>query len=128
MRLSSLPLKNFQNINSFQKSSEWIIRHDEPNTLYFQLIDLDQDSLRYIPTGLAPSVQVVFPAVNASNVITKTATQVSVLDGSIWKVDLLNTEKPSSGNVMFVLTEGGVSKRFTLLQGLVVELFNQGGC
>lgn len=128
MRLSAQTLKNFQNINSFQKSSEWTIRHDEPNSLYFQLVDLDQEGLRYIPTGSSPSVQVIFPAVNSANIITKTATQVSVLDGSLWKVDLLDTEKPSSGNVQFVITEGGVSRRFVVLQGLVVEMFNQGGC
>ncbi len=128
MRLSSVTLKNFQNINSFQKSSEWTIRHDEPNTLYFQLVDLDQEGLRYIPTGASPSVQVIFPAVNSANVITKTATQVSASDPSLWKVDLLDTEKPSSGNVQFILTEGGVNRRFVVLQGLVVEMFNQGGC
>lgn len=128
MRLSAQTIKNFQGINSFQKSSEWTIRLDEPNTLYFQLVDLDQDGLRYIPTGSTPSVQVVFPAVNPTNVVTKVATQVSALDGSLWKVDLLDTESPSSGNVQFVLTEGGVSRRFVVLQGLVVEMFNQGGC
>jgi hypothetical protein len=128
VRLSAQTLKNFQNVNSFQKSSEWTIRLDEPNTLYFQLVDLDQDGLRYIPTGASPSVQVVFPAVNPDNVITKTAIQASSLDGSLWKVDLLSTEKPSSGNVQFILTEGGVTRRFVVLQGLVVELFNQGGC
>lgn len=128
MRLSAQILKNFQNVNSFQKASEWTIRLDEPNTLYFQLIDLDQDGLRYIPTGASPSVQVVFPAVNPNNVITKTATAVSTLDGSLWKVDLLSTEKPSSGNVQFILTEGGVVRRFVVMQGLIVEMFNQGGC
>jgi hypothetical protein len=128
VRLSAQTLKNFQNVNSFQKSSEWTIRLDEPNTLYFQLVDLDQDGLRYIPTGASPSVQVVFPAVNPDNVITKTAIQASSLDGSLWKVDLLSTEKPSSGNVQFIFTEGGVTRRFVVLQGLVVELFNQGGC
>lgn len=128
MRLSAQILKNFQNVNSFQKASEWTIRLDEPNTLYFQLVDLDQDGLRYIPTGTNPSVQVVFPAVNPNNVITKTAIAVSTLDGSLWKVDLLSTEKPSSGNVQFILTEGGVVRRFVVMQGLIVELFNQGGC
>jgi hypothetical protein len=128
VRLSAQILKNFQNVNSFQKASEWTIRLDEPNTLYFQLIDLDQDGLRYIPTGASPSVQVVFPAVNPNNVITKTATAVSTLDGSLWKVDLLSTEKPSSGNVQFILTEGGVVRRFVVMQGLIVEMFNQGGC
>jgi len=128
MRLSVKPLKNFQNVNSFDFATEWNVRLDEPNTLYFQLVDLDQDGLRYIPTGAMPSMQVIFPAVISTNTITKSATQVSALDGSLWSVSLLETEKPSSGNVQFTLTEGGVTRRFVLLQGLVVELFNQGGC
>lgn len=128
MRLSVQALKNFQNLNSFQKTSEWTIRQGESNTLYLQLIDLDQDSLRYIPTGTVASLQVVFPAVNPANVITKTATPVSALDGSLWSVSLLDTEIPGSGNVQFILTEDGVVRRFVLLQGLVVEMFNQGGC
>jgi hypothetical protein len=128
VRLSAKPLKNFQNVNSFSYGTEWTIRLDEPNTLYFQLVDLDQDALRYIPTGLPVTMQVVFPAVNPANTITKTAAATSALDGSLWSVSLLASERPSSGNVQFVLTEGGTTRRFVLQQGLVVELFNQGGC
>lgn len=128
MRLSAKPLKNFQNINSFDFGSEWTIRVDEANTLYLQLVDLDQEGLRYIPTTPGATLQVIFPAVSSANIITKTATQVSALDGSLWSVSLLETEKPSSGNVQFVLVENGVTRRFVLQQGLVVEMFNQGGC
>jgi hypothetical protein len=128
VRLNASPLKNYQNINSFQKASEWTIRLDEPNTLRFQLVDQDQENLRYIPTGTVVTVQVIFPALNPANVITKTATSVSALDPSLWAVTLTELEKPSSGNVQFVITEDGVTRRFVLLQGLAVEMFNQGGC
>lgn len=128
MRLSVRVIKNYQNINSFDYGTEWNIREGEANQLYYKLVDLDQDNLRYIPTGSSPSMQVIFPALDSNNTITKVATQVSALDGSIWTVSLSATEIPSSGNVQFTITENSITKRFVLQQGMVVELFNQGGC
>lgn len=128
MRLSAQILKNFQNLNSFDKATEWNIRQNEANTLYFQLVDLDQDGLRYIPTGTSVSVNVTFPAVNPANAITKVANQVNALDKSLWSVNLTDTENPFSGNVQFSITEDGVTKRFTVQQAIVVEMLNQGGC
>lgn len=128
MRLSAQILKNFQNLNSFDKATEWNVRQNEANTLYFQLIDLDQDGLRYIPTGTSVSVNLTFPAVNPANVISKAANQVSALDKSLWSVNLTDLENPYSGNVQFSITQDGVTKRFTVQQAIVVELLNQGGC
>ena len=128
MRLSVKPVKNYQNINSFEFGTEWIIRADEANQLVFQIVDLDQDGLRYISQATPVSVQVVFPAVNPANVITKTATSISAQDLSLWSVSLAANEKPSTGNVQFILNENGNIRRFVLQQGLVVEMFNQGGC
>lgn len=127
MRLSAVTLINYQNINSFQEASEWTIRAGEANTLYVRLVDLEQNKLRYIP-GSSPSLQVVFPSVNPANTITKVASQVSSLDGSVWSISLSSTETPSTGNVQFLLTEGENTRRFVLQQGLMVESFNQGGC
>lgn len=128
MRLSAQILKNFQNLNSFDKATEWNIRQDESTDLYFQTVDLDQDSLRYIPTGSVVTVSVTFPAVNPANVVTKTAVLVNSLDKSLWKVTLLPNEKPSTGNVQFSITEDGVTRRFPVNQAVVVEMLNQGGC
>ena len=41
MRLTSVAIINFCSINDFQESSQWTIRASDPNTLYFQLFDLD---------------------------------------------------------------------------------------
>lgn len=128
MRLSAKPIKNFANINQFDYSTEWAIRKDEPNTLYFQLVDLDQEGLRYLPTDVAYSVQVTFPALNATNTLVKTATQVDALDRSIWRVSLLSTDVPASGNVQVALTEAGVTRRLVILDGIAVENINNGGC
>lgn len=128
MRLYAKPIKNFATINQFDYATEWNIRKGEPNILYFQLVDLDKDGLRYLPTDSIYSVQVVFPAVDSLGSITKSAFQVSTLDRSIWSVSLGELESPFSGNVQISLTEGSVTKRFSLLDGLVVEDINNGGC
>lgn len=100
----------------------------EQNSLYFQLVDLDQAELRYMPAG-SPTLSVIFPAINSVNVLTIPATVANAADPSIWKIDLLATQIPSTGNVQFAITEAGVTKRFVLQQGIMVHSFsNQGGC
>lgn len=128
MRLYAKTIKNFANINQFDYATEWTIRKDEPNTLFFQLTDLDQDGLRYMPTDVSFSVQVTFPALNSTNIIVKNATQVNPLDRSIWSVSLASNETPYSGNVQIALTEAGVTRRFFLMDGIVVEGIDSGGC
>lgn len=128
MRLSAKIIKNFANVNQFSYANEWQIRQGEPNTLYFQLVDLDQDGLRHMPLDPAASVQVIFPSVNTSAVVTKVASQASNLDGSLWQVSLLDSEKVYSGNVQFRLTENGVTRSFYVMDALKVEMLNEGGC
>lgn len=126
MRLYAKPIKNFANINQFDYATEWHIRKDEQNTLHFQLIDLDQDGLRYLPTDPTYSVQVTFPSLITP--LTKSASQTNTLDRSIWSVSLGATDPLYSGNVQFALTEGATVRRFSLVDGLVVENINDGGC
>lgn len=129
MRLSARPIINYSDINHFRFASEWSIRQDEPNTLYFQVVDLDQELLRYLSSDAAYTASVIFPSANADGSdLTKSALQVSALDRSILSVSLLSTEVPRTGNVRFEFTENGVTRRFTLLQGIVVEKTNEGGC
>jgi hypothetical protein len=128
VRLSARLIKNYANINQFDYATEWNARQDEPNSFYFQLVDLDQDGLRYMPTDPSYSVQVIFPAVNPAKVLTKNASQLSTFDRSIWKVDLGSTEVPFSGNVQFAITEGSVTRRFYVMDALRVEKLNEGGC
>jgi hypothetical protein len=128
VRLYAKPIKNYANINQFDYGTEWTIRKDEPNTLYFQLVDLDQESLRYLPSDASCSVQLTFPALNSTSSFIKSATQVSALDRSIWSVSLSESEVPFSGNVQIALVEFGVTRRFSLIDGIVVEGLNNGGC
>lgn len=130
MRLSAIPLINFQNINSYQSASQWIVRASDPNTLYFQLVDLDQNSLRYIAgVGLSnqpASVSVIFPSIDSSKVLTLTAVQ-NVNDGSVWSVSIPSTSSPQTGNVKFQVVEGANARSFFVTQMIVVEGEGCGG-
>jgi hypothetical protein len=133
MKLSAKAIITFNGINSFVHGNQWSIRANEPNTLYFQIVDIDQANLRYIlgvGGGNQPaSINVTFPSLDDTNVITKAAQLVDAADGSIWKIDLASNEVPSSGNVIFALTEGSKTKRFNVLNFISVEYpESQGDC
>ena len=128
-RLSAKPIINFQNINSFKYSSQWIVQAGNTYTLYFQLIDLDQCNLRYLagigaqnqPTAL----RVFFPSIDCSQVIMLLAVQ-NPNDQSIWSVVIPSTNTPQTGAVKFVLFEGNTQTNFQVQQAIVVEYGNDG--
>lgn len=122
MKLSAKAITTYNTVNSFNYGNQWAIRGGEENTLYFQLVDLDQASLRYLAgVTAAVSINVSFPSVDDDAVITVAATQVDVNDKSIWKIDLTDAQRPSSGNVVFAITEGTKTKRFSALAFILVE-------
>lgn len=156
MRLSARPLLNFVNVNSFSYGNQWIIRAGDPNTLYFQLFDIDQGpasvvggpnplfgfqgisvlsgniGLRYmagIGAGNQPAgIQVTFPSIDDTQVIIANAIQ-DANDKSIWAVTLGQNQKPNSGNVIFAVQEGNNIRRFNVLNLLSVEYpQNDGSC
>lgn len=131
MRLSAKTLKNVDSLNSWQYSENWIVRQfgmsGEATTLYFQLIDLERDNIRHIPSNLA-TASVTFSNLNDELVIIKTAQMAFADDRSIWKIDLTDADLPASGNVIFSLTDNGKTYRFNITNGLSVELVNAGGC
>lgn len=138
MRLSASSISNFANVNAFTFSNQWSIRAGEPNTLYFQLVDLDNAGFdgnnpqRFIPGitdgSLPVSMVVTFPSINTANIIHATATQ-NAFDASIWSISLTNLQTPSSGNVMFSITEGSVTRTFAVINLITVEIpQNMGSC
>lgn len=129
MLLSAKIIKNYNNINNFFYGNEWIIRAGEANVLYFQLVDLNQDKLRYIP-AVGATMSVKFPSIDDSAVLNITATMVASSDDrSIWSVSLASNQVPASGNVVFTLTEGGNSRKFHIINGIAVEYpGNDGSC
>lgn len=155
MRLTSQAIINFANINDFQNSAQWIIRASDPNTLYYQLFDLDNvDTVPYSApwnggffginqttpqrymAGVGSSNQpfsmtVTFPSLDLRNVITSTAT-VDPNDSSVWHINLPGYANvamaPSSGNVVFSLTQGINTWTWTVVNMIAVEMTNQGSC
>lgn len=131
MRLSAKTLKNVDSLNSWQYAENWIVRQfgmsGEAATLYFQLVNLDRDNIRYMPSALA-TASVTFSNLNDELVIVKTAQIAFADDRSIWKIDLTDADLPASGNVIFSLTDSGKTYRFNITNGLSVELVNAGGC
>ena len=127
MRPSIKFIKNFANVNQFNYADEWQVRQGDVATLYFQLVDLDQDSLRIIPTaGGSLSVSVTFPSPNTP--LVKVASQNSQ-DGSIWSVPLLATDLVYTGVVQIKYTQSnGNVYNFNIDQGLQVELLSIGDC
>jgi hypothetical protein len=128
MRLSARAVVAYQNINSWRYASEWVARSGEPTRLYFQLIDADQDGIRYIPQDPAFEASVTFPALDPSQAVTKIAAAASPQDLSLLYVDVLASDVLRSGNVVVTLVENGVSRSFALERALVVETPNRGSC
>jgi len=157
MRLTSVAITNFSTINDFQEIGQWTIRATDPNTLYYQLFDLDNVttmSSPYLPlnggffnaaipslpqryiAGVGSnnqpfSMTVTFPSLNAGNTLTYTATP-NPYDGSVWSITLPGytnaAQAPSSGNVMFSLTQGLLTWTWTVQNMIAVEMTNQGCC
>jgi hypothetical protein len=132
MRISAKILKNVIDINHFSYANQFYMSGFEGETeaasLYIQLIDLDQDSLRYVPSTGA-TLNVIFPALGDNDVEITTTLQPFVGDLSIWKIDVpANNEFISSGNVIFSLTESSQTKRFVIKNALIVQYADQGGC
>lgn len=154
-RLTSVPIINFANINDFQTASQWTIRATDPQTLYFQLFDLNNVTTtpfsplnsgffnaaitttpqRYIAgvgSSNGPVVMVVtFPSLNAGATLSFTATQ-DPNDGSVFSITLPGYSNvgfaPASGNVMFSLTQGLLTWTWTVINMIATEQTNMGCC
>lgn len=154
-RLTSVPIINFSTINDFQETSQWMIRATDPNTLYFQLFDLDNVSVppynplnsgffnvaiqtspqRYIPgigsSNLPMVMTVTFPSLDPAKTYTFVATP-DPNDNSVWSFNLPGYTNsaiaPASGNVVFSLTQGTKIWTWTVINMLATEMTNQGSC
>jgi hypothetical protein len=130
--MSAKALVSYCNINDFSTANQWNIRAGEPNTLYFQLVDIDQAGLRRllgVGAGNTPfGVNVVFPSLDDRKVITAIGVQADPNDSSIWSVSIASSQIPSSGNVRFTVTEGTTVRNFTVTNLLSVEHPGSEGC
>ena len=122
MRLG-LKLVAAPSVNQIRPMTEYAIARGEDVEVAFQLVDLDQGGLRYIPaTGATVQFQIlrsslVLPAANNSRTtadysIDRAAVCPFSGDASIWKCSLLaiDTSTMVSGGIRVVVTEGSSKK------------------
>lgn len=131
MQLSSKLVKNLESVNSWAYTDSWTIGRDgssgEAATFAFQIVDLDREGIRYVPSAQA-TLEIIFPSLNNETVLTKVASFPYADDRSLWTVSLLSTDLPQSGVVRFSLTDGGVTRRWSVTQALRVNKVNGGSC
>jgi hypothetical protein len=120
-------------VNSYKKANFLEINQGETADLYFQLIDKDQDGLRYLPASGAtcyveiprfpeymPTISNVRQEVDYS--IRRNAVQPFAGDGSIWMMPLTagDTENIMSSDIRVTLTEGSKVSKTLFIQALKV--------
>lgn len=134
MFLSGRMLKNVQNVNSWEIANEVRLREGNASIVYFQLTDDEQASdimngfgLRYMP-AIGATMTITISSINSAYVINKIATQPFPLDPSIWQFFLLSTDKITQGNLIFTLTESGVTKTGVISKAIVLQSLNPGLC
>ena len=126
MRLSAKLLENVANINNWDTVSQAHITEGEASSLYFQLFN-ESKGIRYITQASAYSVSATFPSLDGDTTVV--AQQPFADDKSIWKLPILSSHTPASGNFIITITEDGVSRRFSVMLGLIVESIDSfGGC
>jgi hypothetical protein len=131
VKLSARVLKNVDGLNAWAHTDQWTIRETdgvgESVSLYYQIVDLDREDIRHIPSALA-AAQVTFPNLDDDKVITLDASFPFADDRSIMKVDLSASQVPASGAVKFSLTDGGVTRTWSLQNAMRVEKTNSEIC
>jgi hypothetical protein len=155
-RLSAQAIINYQNINSFVFANQWNVSAGDTNTLYFEVINLDQNiggiltnqplfrggyplnsptgsaSLRYllgIGTSNQPySITVTFPSIDSTKVINLNAFQADPNDSSVWGITIPSVYTPGSGTVIFKITQGLNIATFSVPNMISVDYPQNGGC
>lgn len=131
MLLSARLIVNYANVNQFSYEDQWKIRAGDPNTLYFQLIDLDQEMLRYM-AGIGDSNQpysvlVSIPSIDNSKTVQLPAIQSDPNDASVWQIMINSSQIPNSGNVIFTVYQGTTTRSFKLTNALHVDFPGKDG-
>lgn len=142
MRLSAKILKNVNNVNSWSYTSQAYMTEGQPNTLYLQLVDLNQvigvlpekspvspeNPIRYISQAVSLSVFVKFSSIDDDTEFEITGSQPFSQDRSIWRFDLLSTQVPNSGYIQVRIMEDGVERKFNVKNAISVETIEIGSC
>jgi len=141
MRLSAKILENINNVNSYKYATEAYLVEGSVNEVHVQLVDLSKtvnsniksstfpdNPLRYLSQAAVLAVSATFPSVDDASVITVAGIQTFADDKSIWKFPLASTQVPSSGSFKITVTEDGNDKSFSIVNSIIVEYADNGGC
>jgi len=140
MRLNAKILENVNNVNSYKYTGQAYLNEGSTNTVYIQLVDgsksvsdssskhFPDNPLRYLSQATALSVTATFPSIDDSSVFTVAGIQPYADDKSIWVFNLTSSQLPSSGSFQISVVEDGNNKTFTVINAIIVELSNVGGC
>jgi hypothetical protein len=130
MLLSARPLKDVQNVNSFEPDSQLSWTEGDVIDIYFSLVDLSLDhpeqgfnpsGRRYIPSAGA-TLSVVIENIDDSKKLTRLASQPFAGDGSIWKLALTASDKcRGTPQMRLTLTEGTKVTRGLLKNSLKIH-------
>jgi hypothetical protein len=133
MRLAAKLLNTSATLNSFRQVNSISIARGETVDLFVQLVDLDQNGLRYIPVSGAtlqmqlPRSNEVLADVNQTRQIINRGIARAAInpfpeDRSIWKVTLVEADTLSlvSNSLRLELTEGSTKKITSIAQAIRV--------
>lgn len=109
MMLSCRLLKNVDGVNSFDAATEVTFTEGDAASVYLQLVDEDTKLGRYMP-AVGATLEVTLDNLDSAKRVVRAATQPFAQDPSIWKVDVLPTDKVA----------GTVTLRLKLTEGLKV--------
>jgi hypothetical protein len=125
MLLSARVLKDVANVNSFEFASSVSWTEGDALYLYFQLVDAgldtDKDPLgrRYMPPATS-TLTVVLENIDDARKLTRTATQPFPEDASIWRVQILATDKiRGTPQMRLTLVEPGPKTTYGLMKDAI---------
>lgn len=128
MKIYIRALKNVDSVNAWNYQSQSHVYALQTNTIYFQVVNKDRgDYFRYMPSSDA-ACSIYFPNLDNAKKLTIPASQPFPQDPSIWMVTIASNQNVSTGNVVFNLTEAGITKSFSIDSFLVVDSSLVGQC
>lgn len=130
MLLSARFLNQVSSVNGFEYAANAQWTEGDTVSLYFQLIDasLDRPAQGFVPAGrrympaAGATLNATITNIDDSVQITRTAVQPYALDPSIWRVDILSTDKiRGTCDLVLALREGLVSTNSRVVGGVLIS-------
>jgi hypothetical protein len=130
MLLSARFLNQVSSVNAFEYASNAQWTEGDTVSLFFQLIDstVDRQAQGFVPAGrrympaAGATLQATLTNIDDSIQIVRSAVQPFVLDPSIWRVDVLSSDKiRGTCDLVLALREGSVSTNARIVGGVLIS-------